>query len=172
MTELTLREPTLVHRDEEGRPSLVDPVTGEIWPLRALPDDGLVTLLLRLRELRTTLNEALDAVGETLIGRMDARATWTLNAAGTTLRSRSPEPQVTWNAEALRVDLMKLRRKGLIDAEAIEGAIKVVPKSYEPRKAGIVKLLKLGGEVAEVVNRHQIEVTEKRRVSVSNAPRI
>lgn len=167
-----LRRATLVTRDADDRPSLVDPTSGEVYPLNELSDDALAGLVVKLRELRSELNEALDAVGEVVMGRMDRSASWTMNAGGTTLRAPSPAGKVAYDAEALLKDLRKLVRKGVIDAKAIEEAIKTVPRSYETKHAGIQKLLKLGGEVAETVHRHGKPVAEKRRLSVSNAPRL
>jgi hypothetical protein len=134
-------------------PAVAHPVTGEVLPLDA-PTVDLARALDELKELESRLKEVRDRIGEEVLQRMDAKALWTLRTEdGFKLSAPSPAPKAEWDGPALALALVELRGLDLIDYEAAVAA-------------GLNRLLKLGGEVAERVGACRVMVEPVRRVTV------
>jgi hypothetical protein len=146
-------------------PAVAHPVTGEVLPLDA-PTVDLARALDELKELESRLKEVRDRIGEEVLQRMDAKALWTLRTEdGFKLSAPSPAPKAEWDGPALALALVELRGLDLIDYEAAVAALETVV-TYKPKAAGLNRLLKLGGEVAERVGACRVMVEPVRRVTV------
>lgn len=144
---------------------LFDPADGSELILADTDTATLAELRDLIRETEEDQRLAKQALDAELISRMDRAATWTLNEGGFKITAPSPAPQDDYDAQALRVDLEDARDRGLITDEAVDNAVQLII-DYKARAGGIKALLKLGGEVAEIVERHHTLVERTRRVSV------
>jgi hypothetical protein len=145
-------------------PVVPHPVTGEALSLDA-PTADLARALDELKELESRIDEVRAVIGEEVIRRLDSKARWTAHEGGFKLTAPSPAPKAEWDGPALALALVELRGLDLIDYEAAEAALETVV-SYKPKAAGLNRLLKLGGEVAERVGACRVMVEPVRRVSV------
>ena len=150
-------------------PTIVHPLTGEAFALPDLTDALLARLLEDVKEYEWRLRNVKRAVSDEALRRMDRTASWTLHAGeGFTLKGASPAPVEQFDVVALRTDLAQLVADGLISDEAMNNAVEEIV-DYKARKRGIDALRKLGGIVAETVNRHASNVEKQRYVSVERS---
>jgi hypothetical protein len=140
------------------------PFTGEVLPLDA-PTADLARALDELKELTSRIREVRERIDDELLRRLDKNARWTVREGDFKVTGTSPAPKAEWDGAALSVVLAELRGLALIDYEAAEAALETVV-SYKPKAAGLQRLLKLGGEVAERVGACRSEVEPVRRVTV------
>lgn len=154
---------------EVGKPiTVVSPVTGEVLELTA-HTDALAQYLVDVRETELLLREAKKLVSREIASRLDRIATWTLRLeGGLMVKTQSPQPTEEWDALAARSELLELVDEGVLSVEAVDAAFEPVV-TYKPKKAGINKLRKLGGRVAEILSAHSHEVEKERYVTVSRA---
>lgn len=145
----------------------LNPLTGEALTL-ASPDEDLARWLADIREVESVIRENKKIVQREILSRMDRSASWTVRVPGFKLTGQSPAPVEEWDGVELRTALLGLVDEGLLTIEAVDGAVETVV-AYKPRKAGIVKLRKLGGRVAETVDLLARASEPERRVSVGRA---
>jgi hypothetical protein len=146
---------------------LVNPVTGEALTL-ASPTEDLGRWLADIRDFEYQLREAKRTVTTEILARLDKNAEWTAHLPGLKIRGDSPQPVEEWDGAQLREALLELVDEGVLAIEAVDAAVETIV-SYKPRKAGINKLRKLGGRVAEVVDSLKRASEKDRRVTVSRA---
>ena len=144
---------------------LANPRTGEILTLDSETED-LAHWLDAVRALEWDIRTNKRIVSQEIHARMDKAATWTLHLPGLKVTGQSPAPEETWSGPELREALYDLVERGLISVEAADAAVETVV-TYKPRKAGITALRKLGGEVAETVNRLCQQSERERRIHVT-----
>jgi hypothetical protein len=85
---------------------------------------------------------------------------------GLKITGQSPAPVEEWDGLELRTALLDLHARDHIELAAVYAAVEAVT-TWKVRKAGITALRKLGGEVAETVDRLCQRSERERRVSVS-----
>ncbi len=151
----------------DGHALIVDPRTGEAFPLQHATTETIARWLTEVRETEQALRDAKRIVTDEVTARMDTAASWTLPAGPYKLKSQSPTPEVQYDAQALRNDLEELAAQGVITQDAVDAAVQIVV-TFNPRAAGINALRKLPA-VAQVIDRHCSPVERVRRVSVSRA---
>lgn len=143
-----------------------NPVTGEVLHLGS-PDVDLGRYLADLREFESVLREHKKMVQRELLSRMDRRAEWTAHLeGGLKLTGQSPKLQEDWDGAALKSALMSLVDEGVLAVEAVDAAVET-EISFKVKKAGINRLRKLGGRVAETIDSLCMQHEPDRRVSVS-----
>lgn len=130
-------------------PAVLNPITGEVVALDA-PTDHLGEWLDNVRDFEGAIREQKAAVTAELLRRMDNEATWTVHAGPFKLTGRSPEPETVYDAARLRAVLEQLVADDLISERAMNEACEPIVE-LKPRKAGIAKLLKLGGAVRRLI---------------------
>ena len=150
------------------REAVIHPVTGEFLQLDTLHVDRLANLLADIKDLESRLREMKSLASREVLRRQDREAKWTTPAGGYVLKGSSPTPTEEWDELALREDLYQLVDNGVITEEAADAAVETVV-TYKVRKAGINALRKLGGAVAETVDKHCREVEKTRYISVSRS---
>lgn len=159
-----MTEPALI--DEPTVAQIMDRRTGEIIDLAHATVEELGTWLDGLREAEQIQRSEKSAVHREIHRRMDADVTWTLRSATWKLTGQSPT-LVTYDAEKLHQALAELVEEDLIPQAALEAAVEVKP-TYSARVSGINKLQKLGGTVADVIERcAQPKDPARRRVTLS-----
>jgi hypothetical protein len=146
--------------------NVIHPFTGETFDLSVSTTDDLASFLTEVREYESRLKEAKRIVTDETLRRLDERASWTLRTPDYTLKAPSPAPGEEWDEIALRSDLWQLVDDGVITEDAAGAAVETVV-SYKVKTAGVNALRKLGGRVAETVNRHCREVEKRRYVTVT-----
>lgn len=144
---------------------VVNPATGEALTL-ASPTEDLARCLADIRDFEAQVRDVKRSLTGELLARLDKDASWTLHLPGMKLRGDSPEPQEDWDGAGLRDALLLLVDNGDLAIEAVDAAVETTV-TYKPRKAGINKLRKLGGQVAETVEAFRQVRERDRRVSVS-----
>lgn len=157
-----------VLRENADRVRLFSPATGEELDLPTAPTDQLAEMRAYIRDLEEDLKLAKQALDAEVIDRMDREARWSWNGKGYRLSAPSPAPVTTYDAEELYERLSVLAAKGVISWEALGEAVARV-WDYKPRVAGINRLRKLGGEVAEAIDACATEVERVRRVTLGRA---
>jgi hypothetical protein len=99
--------------------------------------------------VRSLLNEAVNAVSDELVKRLDKRGKWTLEVDGLKVTAPSPDAGTTgYDIDALRSALGKLLDAEVIDVDGAYSAIeRVAPPPPQPywkvKQAGVKALLKL-----------------------------
>lgn len=146
--------------------TVVHPFTGETLQLERAETNDLGWFLNEMREYEMRLKEAKRAVTDEALRRLDHQAKWTFRTPDFTLKAPSPAPSEQFDELALRSDLWELVDQGVITEEAAGAAVETVV-TYKTRIAGINALRKLGGQVAEVIDRHCTPVQKTRYVSVT-----
>lgn len=154
-----------VLRENADRVRLFDPATGEELDLPTVTTDQLAEMRAYIRDLEEDLRLAKQALDAEVIDRMDKAAHWTWNGKGYRLSAPSPAPVTKYDAPELYERLSVLAAKGVISWEALGEAVARV-WDYKPRVAGINRLRKLGGEVAEAIDACATEVDRPRRVTL------
>lgn len=144
---------------------LYNPTSGELIPLDA-PTDVLVEWFAAIRKLEQELATMKQAANTEVLRRMDAEAHWTVHTRAGTLTGKSPAPTVAWDPEQLAQTLTGLVADGLISQGAADSALELV-QEWKPKRGGINKLLKLGGEIAERIAACGHDVEPNRRVQFS-----
>lgn len=142
----------------------VNPASGEVVNLDGATDE-LGRALLEVRELEGMLRSYKARIGEEILGRMDREGVWTANLPGLKITGSSPD-RVVYDGEALRDELARLVRSGEITVEAAGRCVEVVT-TYKPSARHLKALRKIGGTVAEAIDRHTRRDDSPRRVSVS-----
>lgn len=145
-------------------PAVLNPMTGEVVPLDA-PTDTLGEYLDAIREFEGSLREQKATVSRELLRRMDTEARWSVVAGPWKLTGRSPEPELVYDVDRLRAVLEQLVADDLISQRAMNEACERVVE-FKARKAGIAKLLKLGGAVREQIEQCREEQEPQRYVRV------
>jgi hypothetical protein len=146
---------------------VVNPLTGTAVEL-ADGTDALADMHDQLKEARSIIDEARNLIGDELVTRMDRRGRWSLplKGSGLAVSAPSPKPPVEHNGKDLFLALRKLAGLGLIERDAVDDAVEA-ETTYTVKKRGVNALYKLGGAVAEAIDRCQVEAEVKpRRVSV------
>lgn len=126
---------------------LLDRETGETVALSQAGDDLLADALEHLDEAKRQVADARRVIGDEVIGRMDARALWTMQAGGRKLSAPSPAPTVEWDVPLLRKVLAELVEDGVIGEDAADRACEPVVE-WRVHARGITALERIPG-VAE-----------------------
>jgi hypothetical protein len=149
---------------------VVHPFTGEALELHDAETSDLAQLLDSLKDYESRLKEAKSLIGREVLRRQDLKAEWTTRAGGFILKGASPatESQEEFDGLALHSELLGLVDEGALSIEAVDAAVET-EVVYTPKKAGIAKLRKLGGVVAQIVDRHATTTEKTRYVSISRA---
>ncbi len=157
---------TLIKRDEaNGNTWVANPLTGAAVEL-ADGTDALADMHDQLKEARSIIDEARNLLGDELVARMDRRGKWSLTHDGLTVSAPSPKPPIEYDGQALLCELSDLAEQGAIDTDAADDAVEM-EYTYKVKRRGVDALRKLGGAVAEAIDRCQVEAEAKpRRVSV------
>jgi hypothetical protein len=145
---------------------LIHPLTGETLSLVHAGEDQLAQLLDSVKDYESRLREAKSLLSQEILRRQDQSACWTTRAGGFVLKGSSPAPSEEFDALALREDLLGLVDEGALHIQAVDAAVETVI-SYRARKGGINQLRKLGGVVAQIIDRHATPVIKSRYISVS-----
>lgn len=145
---------------------VVHPMTGEALELHNAETGDLAQLLDSLKDYESRLKEAKSLVSQEVLRRQDQSASWTTRAGGFVLKGSSPAPGEEYDALALREDLLGLVDEGALSIEAVDAAVETVV-TFKARKAGLSALRKLGGVVAQIVDRHAQPTQKTRYVSIS-----
>jgi hypothetical protein len=122
---------------EQG--GLVDSDTGA--PIDATSSDAVIGAgLAYLRWLEDRIKIERHRLGDIMLGRMDADASWTRHAGGVTMSAPSPAAgKSEWNAVDLRRVTSRLVAEGKLTAEAAERCFR--PKPEEVAAAGVKAIL-------------------------------
>lgn len=143
---------------------LVDPSTGELLTLDATTD-LLGEFLDHVRDVEAQLREQKRAVSRELHARMDREGLWTVRLPGLTVSGQSPA-RVEYDGDQLHDALEQLVAADLISETASLAACESVTE-WKPKVAGINRLIKLGGRVAELVKACAADVPpESRRITI------
>ena len=118
-----------------------------------------------MKDYESRLREARSLLSQEILRRQDQAASWTTRAGGFVLKGSSPAPQEEFDALALREDLLGLVDEGALHIQAVDNAVETVV-TYKVRKGGLNQLRKLGGVVAQIIDRHATPVEKTRYVSV------
>jgi hypothetical protein len=143
----------------------VIPGLGEAVELHTADISDLARLLADVKDYQSRLNEAKSLLSQEVLRRQDQAAKWTTPAGGYVLKGSSPAPQEEFDALALREDLLGLVDEGALHIQAVDAAVETVV-TYKVRKGGLNQLRKLGGVVAQIVDRHARPVEKARYVSI------
>ncbi len=144
---------------------LFSPSTGAELDLAAAATDELAEMRAYIRDLEEDLKLAKQALDAEFTGRCDREARWSWAGNGYTLSVPSPAPAVEYDGEHLRTRLGALAAQGVITWAAVDEAVAEVV-TYKPRVAGINRLRKLGGAVAEAIDACATQVERARRVTL------
>ena len=145
---------------------VVHPLTAEAVELASASTDDLAILLDSVKDYESRLREVKSLVSREVLRRQDHAASWTTRAGGYVLKGSSPAPAEEFDALALRSELLGLVDEGALTIEAVDAAVETVV-SYRARKAGISALRKLGGVIAQIVDRHATPIEKTRYVSIA-----
>jgi hypothetical protein len=156
-SDLAVQAPTM--------PAVVDPRTGEAVVLAEAATDTLAAFLENVRDVESSFREQKRAVTVEILARMDREARWTGRVGDYEIHGDGPTPQVEYDAEALHQALGEFVDAGIITEHAREEAVERV-QIFKARARGIKALQKLGGGIAEAINRHARDADRDRRVSV------
>lgn len=147
---------------------VIHPVTGEVTDLNG-PTEALAHWLSEARELDRLMRIEKQRITDELLARMDREASYTLRVGDLEIKGDGPKPPVEYEAEALRDALQEYVDAEVITAEALERAVERQPIIYKPRAQGLQALERLGGGVAQVIQRHARPKEDyQRRVSVKS----
>lgn len=152
----------------QERAVVADLATGEVLDVENATTDELAGYLAGARDFEGRVRAAKRTVADELLARMDRAAQWTVVAGAFKVSGDSPAAKVTYDGEALAADLDQLVADDLLAPNAAANAVERVT-SWKVSQAGVNALLKLGGAVAETVERHRAEEPKDRRVSVRPA---
>lgn len=144
------------------------PHTGEALALETADTADLARLLDEVKDAESRLKEAKSLLSREVLRRQDQAASWTTHAPGFVLKGSSPAPSEEFDALALREELLGMVDEGALSIEAVDAAVETVI-TYKARKSGINALRKLGGVVAQIVDRHATEIDKPRYVRVERA---
>ena len=145
---------------------VASPTTGEVIDLATAPTETLAAYLDGVRDLERRLREQKAMATAEVLARMDREGRWTATLGDWKLTAPSPEPRRVYDAAALRADLEQLVADDLIAPAAAARAVEEVT-TLKVSAAGVKALEKLGGPVADAVERHRTLETRDRRVSVT-----
>lgn len=145
---------------------LVDPDTGEVFPIAAASDALLAVALDDLADHQRQLTSWRRALDDEVIARMDAAVRWTIHAGPFRLSAPSAAPVAVYDAQPLRGALTALANAGRFGQGAVDAAV-VVATTYTARAGGLKALAKLGPDVQEVIDRYTTRVDRPRSVRVS-----
>ena len=141
------------------------PFTGEFLELHTADIDDNARLLADVKYYESRLRESNSHLIQEVLRRQDQAAKWTTPAGGYVLKGSSPAPQEEFDALALREDLLGLVDEGALHIQAVDNAVETVV-TYKVRRGGLNQLRKLGGVVAQIIDRHATPVTKARYVSI------
>jgi hypothetical protein len=142
--------------------------TGQVVSLD-LPSDDLAQFLWDVRGFEQELRTAKRQVGDELLRRQDADASWTTYTNSFEISGSSPAPKVEWDGEMLNRILGELLKEKLISADAVLAAIERVI-TYKPKPKGLNALMKLGEGIKERLLAARSEVEKTRYVRVERVP--
>lgn len=144
---------------------VVHPATGEILELDA-STEMLARWLTEARELDERMREEKRRVVQELLARMDRDAQYTVRAGDMEIKGDGPAPPTEYDAEPLRRELEEFVDAEVISQDALDRAVEIV-HVYKPRANGLKALVRQGGQLAEIVERHgRPKENHERRVSV------
>lgn len=143
---------------------VLNPITGEVLTLDS-STAALGQALGDIREFKSLLDETVRAISGELHARMDQEALYTVHTPGLELRGQSPAPVESWDGVELRTALLELSDAGTLSIDAVDRAVETVV-TYKARKAGIVALRKLGGEVEQTIDSLCQRSERERRITV------
>ena len=144
--------------------AVTNPATGEVIDLAADTIE-LGRKLKELRALESELREFKALVQKAILAQMDRNASWTVNSGAGKVTGTSPG-KVDYDPEMLYQALKELLEEDRITKEAADAALGVkVEKAV--KKAGVNKLIALGGDIKEKVERCKIPPKQGRSVTVS-----
>lgn len=130
-------------RPGEHDVEIIDPDTGEAFEVAKAPAETIAAVLRELQGYIVDLSQRKRWLGEFMLARMDAAASWTVHARSVKVTAKSPQADtIQWDAEKLIVILDELEAEGLITKEA---ALRAVSPRVEfvTHAAGIKALEKL-----------------------------
>lgn len=142
-----------------------------ITDVTAAEDVELASSMDGADHLLSIAREAKERVGEEFVRRMDRDGSWTRHVDDWVLKSSSPDAgSVSYDNAALAAALDELVAAEVISAKAREAAIEwyyppAPAPSWKRKPAGINRLLKLGGKVAEAVESAQVPVEPPARTA-------
>lgn len=154
-------------QDLEQRWHVVSERTGERLTADS-PTEDLGAWLADIRDTEGRIREAKRAVTRELIRRMDKNAEWTTRIPGYKLSAPSPKPVTQYDGVGLHVGLSDMVADGTISFEAMDAAVQEIVE-YRVKAAGVNALRKLGGKVAELIDRCSETVEKERYVKVERA---
>lgn len=122
--------------------------------------EQLAGFVFGMKHWASLTREAQDIVNAELVDRRDKRASGTWKAGGYKVAVASKTAgTVAYDADDLRERLLGLVSDGVLDVSAIDDALEYVtpPPYYKVKARGVDGLLKLGGQVADVIKGCQTE---------------
>lgn len=152
----------LVHREEgPGKASIANPDTGALVPLGEAATDEIAEAVEALEDLANRVKEAVAEAQLELTERMDKSAKWTATVGPFKLEGKSPMAgTVSYRADDLRLELVKLQRAGVIDQEAVDAAApRETPQPYNKVNLNGVNALRKAAnpEVVAALDRCKVE---------------
>lgn len=162
MTDLVPLDPASV---------VVHPLTGELVDIANAPDDELAQFLEGIDEAKARVQDAKSVVSQEVMRRMDRMNVRNMRAGvyGVTV-NRPPEAATGYDGAGLLDDLLRLVDEDVLAIEAVNAAVQT-EVSYKVDRHAVNRLKKLGGVVAEAVQRHVFEVNKPRYVTVKRVRR-
>lgn len=161
--------PALTGVGATGEVTLTNPSTGDSVALSDATVDQLADYKLAVAEWQDAAKAAQQMADGEILRRMDKQAKWTIHTPFGILTGRSPaDVRTIDDPQGLRDALLELEAQGLLSTEAVEAAISQPPPKPQPLKvavSGIDALLKIGGQVAETVERFSRMVPPDRKVT-------
>lgn len=147
-----------------GELAIVHPDTGKALVLADATEAELADWKKAVADWHRMAKAAEAHVDAELIRRMDARARWTIKGDGWKLTGSSPKPTVSYRDPAkLRARLLRLADDGLLERDAVDAALPVVPESVSVNVGPLAQLEKLGGRVARAVRDYRSEKPKHNR---------
>lgn len=156
-------------REHADEVRIFDPRSGEEIVLADADSETLAFLRDAIRAAEEDQRLAKQQIDAEVIGRMDFHRKWTMHAGEYTMTAPSSDPVVEIpDPAALHSELMAFVDAGEVSIEAIDAAVEQVI-TFKARKRGLDALRKGGGEIAEVIAKHEKQVMPPRRVTVKKA---
>jgi hypothetical protein len=147
---------------------VIHPLTGEMLVVRDAETNDLARFLDEIREYESRLREAKSIVNREVLRRMDADAHWTTYTNDWQLSAPSPTPGEEFDGQKLQEALYELAEQGVISKDSVYRAVQA-QVVYKVQAAGVKALRRLGGVVAETINRHATPTEKKRYVRVERS---
>lgn len=121
-----------------------------------------------IKDWRVVASATERIIDAEVTARMDRRGLWTIHTDAGTLSAPSPAPSVGYrDLPDLRLALEGFVLEGLLDQEAVDEALPLIPEQVGLKRGALDKLAKLSGPVGARVRAHREEIEKTdRRVQV------